>query len=296
MAIGTAAAILGSAVIGGIGSAISSGNSNKAISQATAAQQQSTTESNALVRDIYNQNKGVLSPFVTRGNAAGAAMNALLGLGGAEMSGPGAAQAYFPEAAANDPRYATYGTPGYGGPVAAVGRSVGQEYPFLDDPVQGDSGYLPPTQPSAFAGTPTTAGGTSAYQAAFDNFRNSTGYQFRMGEGMKSLNTGYAARGLLNSGAAQKAALNYGQNIASGEFGNYMGYLGNQQGVGLSAGNALAGVGTNYANSITSNNQNMADSLSNAALLKSQNNNALISGMTGMAGNALGYFSSYGRR
>ncbi|RYG90109.1 MAG: hypothetical protein EON59_00585 [Alphaproteobacteria bacterium] len=268
MAIGTAAAILGSAVIGGIGSSIASKNSNKAINQASQVQQQTNAESNALVRDIYDQNRGVLSPYVNRGNAAGGAINSLLGLGsGAQMWGGGPAGAQI--TAANDGAY---------DPMAYAGQD-----------------YIAPSgQPNAV--TPAAATPQADYQTAFDNFRNSTGYQFRTNQGMNALNSGYAARGLLNSGAAQKAALNYGQNIASAEFGNYMGYLGNQQGVGLSAGSALAGVGQNYANNISGNNQNLADNASNAALVKSQNNNALIGSLTGMAGQALGYYSSYGRR
>jgi hypothetical protein len=161
---------------------------------------------------------------------------------------------------------------------------------------------------SPFVGSGTQAGGrinallglggdARAAGEAFDAYRGSTGYDFRVSEGNRALNTGYAARGLLNSGAAQKAALQYGQGLASQEFGNYLGALGNQQNVGLSAGNALAGVGTNFANSMSANNNALAGAQGNAALVGAANNNALL----GTAANTLGYLggqfiSSYGRR
>jgi hypothetical protein len=73
---------------GAIGGAVlSSSAQKKASSQANAAQQQATDaqlqlgrESMALNKDIYNSNYNTLSPFVSRGNVAGNAINALLGL------------------------------------------------------------------------------------------------------------------------------------------------------------------------------------------------------------------------
>jgi len=45
------------------------------------------------------------------------------------------------------------------------------------------------------------------------------GYQFRMNEGMKAINASAAAKGGLQSGAALKAAQQYGQGLASQEYG-----------------------------------------------------------------------------
>lgn len=239
MAIGTTAAILGSAVIGAGASAISSGNNRRAINQATAAQTQATNQNNALTRDIYNQNFGILSPYTQRGNAAGETINALLGL----SNNAGTAQ--------------ITGVPGA----------------MPTDPRQGGNALSP--------------------QSGFDTFRNSTGYQFRVNEGMNSLGANWLARGLGKSGAAAKSAMTFGQNIASDEFGNYLGQLANQQGVGLSAGSALAGVGTNYANTISANNNNQASMLGNAAIARANNNNALIGNLANIGGAGLGYVSSY---
>lgn len=129
---------------------------------------------------------------------------------------------------------------------------------------------------------------------AFNQFQNSDGYQFRVDQGMKALNTGLASNGLIQSGAAIKAAQAYGQGQASDEFGKYMGYLGNQQQTGLSAANALAGVGTNYANATGANNNSAASAQGNAALSAGANVNSLLG--TSLSSLALkqGLGSSYG--
>jgi len=208
----------GVAAVGGVASAaISSHAANKATQAATNA----ANQNNALQRDIYNQNRATLSPFVNNGTAASNAYNALLGLpganGGANDNLPGAQQAY-------------------------------------------------------------------------NTFLNSDGYQFRTNEGMKALNTGYAARGLIQSGAAMKGINSWAQGNASDEFSKYLGQLGNQQAVGLSAGNAIAGVGTNYANQTSTNNNNAAAAVGNGAIANANAWNGAIGNVT----NALGMFAGQG--
>lgn len=109
-------------------------------------------------------------------------------------------------------------------------------------------------------------------ERGFNRYQRSTGYQHRLNEGYDALNSGYAGAGVLQSGAAMKGAVRFGQNFASNEFGNYMNMLGNQQGVGLSGASALAGVGQNYANSMAANNNDRAGAIGNAALIQGQNN------------------------
>lgn len=214
----------GVAAVGGVASAaISSHAANKATQAATNAADQN----NALQRDIYNQNRATLSPFVNNGTQASNAYNALLGLpganGGANDNLPGAQQAY-------------------------------------------------------------------------NTFLNSDGYKFRMGEGMKALNTGYAARGLIQSGAAMKGINAFAQGNASDEFSKYLGQLGNQQAVGLSAGNAIAGVGTNYANQTSANNNNAAAAAGNGAIANANAWNGAIGNVTNALGMFAGQGSSYKRQ
>jgi hypothetical protein len=153
------------------------------------------------------------------------------------------------------------------------------------------SGYAANDNINALLGL---GGDPAKAQAAFDAYRGSTGYDFRLGEGNKALNASFAARGLSNSGAAAKAALNYGQNIGSAEFGNYLGQLGQQQNVGVGAASALAGLGQNYANNVSSQNNALAGTQANAALANGQS----TANLYGTAANALGnvagsYISSY---
>lgn len=296
MAIGTAAAIgLG---VAGVGSFLSSKSQSKAAGKAADASVQASRENAALMRDIYGQNQQTLNPYIQRGNAAGNAINALLGLGGtAPTAQPAQAQpnalTQFQGGRVN--AAAMYGLgdtmSGYNpaaardiSPVASTNWGGGQ----APNAYWQQQLSRPNLQPGATpTGQPTAATGQTAQQAAenaFDIFRNSTGYQFRLNEGYDALNSGYAGAGVLQSGAAMNAAQEYGQNFASNEFGNYMNYLGNQQGVGMQGAGALAGVGMQHANSMAQNNNNAASAIGNAALVKGQNNpfaNAL--GMVGGA-------------
>lgn len=310
MAIGTTAAILGSAVIGAGASAISSSKNSKAIKQTTDAQTQGNAASLALQSNIYNQNKATLSPFVNRGNAAGDQLNALLGLGGAQMTGGGPATAQIQPNAFSQfqGQYsgnagAPYGlgdSPGYSYDSRAnamispdpgyYGNAYGtaQIQPGYDVAPQ-YGGYQPPQgiQPTATYGAPMQPA-QNAQQSAFDQFRNSTGYQFRLGEGLDAVNSAYAGIGGLQSGAAMRGIAEYGQNFASNEFGNYAGLLSGQQGAGLQAAGAQAGVGVNYANAASNINQNNAAALSNAAVARANNSNAMFGGIANSFGNAFG--------
>jgi hypothetical protein len=134
-------------------------------------------------------------------------------------------------------------------------------------------------------------------QSAYDQFKNYTGYQYRLNEGQNAINSGYAAKGTLQSGAAMLALQKHGQDYASGEFGNYMGYLTGQQQLGPGAANALGGVGTNYANNAGNIAMQNGNNLANAAIARANNKNQLYSGIAqgigGIAGSMFGG-SSYG--
>lgn len=294
-----------SSVVGGV---VASKNNSKAINKATDAQTQSNAASVALQRDVYNQNKETLSPFVARGNAAGETMNALLGLGGAmqPINGQQPIAGGQNQAQRGGPGAANYYGIGDGSVFSATSPAAARDFsPQVGSMYNGGSPFgqarmnalamqsLPSNQPTAQQIVPQQAQqGQTAQDAAnnaFDIFRNSTGYQFRLNEGLDAVNSGYAGAGTLQSGAALKGITEYGQNFASNEFGNYMGMLGNQQGVGLSAAGAQAGVGVQYANNISNLNQQNANALSNAAVAKANNSNALIGGISSGIGNAVGF-------
>jgi hypothetical protein len=266
-------ALIGSAIIGGASSALAGSKNSKAINKSTEANAAANTQNVALQRDVYNRNTQNLSPFMARGNVAGDTMNALLGLGGGQQSMP-----------TQQPTQQQY----MGGQQNALTASK----PWLSSGFGGSGTQFAPPQMGYAPQAPQQMGGDqSAQQAAgnaFDIFRNSTGYQFRLDEGMDALNSGYAGAGVLQSGDALRAATEYGQNFASNEFGNYMGYLGNQQGVGLAGASAVAGVGQNYANNLTALNNQNAQNITNSAVAKANNTNSMIGGIGGAFGNALG--------
>lgn len=186
--------------------------SGKGAKKAAKIAAQSAAADRAQALQIYNTNMGLAQPTVDRGNAAGARINALLGLGG----------------------------------------------------------------------------DTTAANDALAAYKDSTGYAGRLAEGYKAINTGYAAKGALESGAAQKALLNYGQQQASGEFNNYLGQLSNQQGAGLNALGAVTGSGIAYANQVSNANSSQSSAAANAALYASLGQQNALAGVANAAGQYFG--------
>lgn len=262
------------AIIGGVasigGGLLSASAQKKAANKAADTSLAVAQQNNALASNIYNQNAAALSPFQQRGNAAGDAINSLLGLGVAQP-------AFNPQANQNPlmrfygERNTIMGAPTMFGYETVGGDQFGQGFQVA-----------PANQ---MASNPQ-----ADYNQAFNNYRNSTGYQFRFNEGMRALDAGAP---VLNSGARLKAALNYGQNIASNEFGNYLGQLANQQGVGLSGASAQAGVGQNYVNTVSANNNSAGTAAANAALMRGQATSNMWGGIASGLGGLFG--SSFGR-
>lgn len=278
-----AVASIGGAILG-------SSAQKKAANTAAQAASDNTAANNALARDIYGQNKATLAPFVNTGTGASAAINALLGIGGVANNNTPVAANYT-----GQPQL-----PGVAQLLARNGLFRGEPsalqygYNFLENqPVpQNDTLMTTTGTPISYTQPSGVASQNGAYQNAFDNYRNSTGYQFRFNEGMKALDNSYASRGVGQSGAAAKAALQYGQNIASGDFGNYLNALMAQQGVGLSAAGAQAGVSTNFVNQTTANNNAAASAAANAAIAKGNATANMWGGIAGGIGNIFG--SSFG--
>ena len=130
----------------------------------------------------------------------------------------------------------------------------------------------------AMGGTPGAAGGTrfrvggqefatreeaQAYANAnrtggmeYGGFTKTPGYDFRLQSGMDSLNASHAARSGILSGAAVRDGMQFGQNFASNEYGNYLSRLGGRADTGMSAAQmsgaasqqAAAGVGNALGN------------------------------------------------
>jgi hypothetical protein len=322
--IGTTAAILGAAVIGAGAGILGSSKQASATKQATQAATDAKTQDIAAAKDMYNSNVALLDPFREQGLRAGRTLSDLL-LG--PSSAPAPAAGYAPPAGYAAPP--TSGSFVDGGGQASSGMydpaasgairalsvrrpddGMGYSDTYISPGMSGvqtigdgrfGNGYTSPVAQS-FGGSATggaPAGTVTAQpngQSAWDTFRNSTNYQFRLGEGQRSLNQGYAANGTLQSGAAAKALLRYGQDYASNELGNYMNLLGGQQNMGLNAARAVAGVGGDLTGQTINANDSAASAVANAALANGKNQAALYGSIGGTLGKAIGALggSSYG--
>lgn len=77
-------------------------------------------------------------------------------------------------------------------------------------------------------------------QKSLDAFRNAPDYQFGMQEGLRGLQFGNAAKGLLKSGNNLRDTVQFGNDYASSKFGNYFQHLYQLAGLGANAGQGVA--------------------------------------------------------
>ena len=159
--------------------------------------------------------------------------------------------------------------------------------------------YYPQAQ-QTFQGTANQTGGATnsmaallgqggdpaAQNAAFQKFRDGTGYQFQMDQGTQAINGNQAARGLLDSGSTAKALTTFGQGTADQSFGQYMQHLQGLANTGLQAGGLIAGAG----NKSTSQGQSTS---SENSTTKSQ---GAKKGLLDYAGTAAGGVAASDRR
>ena len=119
------------------------------------------------------------------------------------------------------------------------------------------------------------------------DFQADPGYNFRLTEGLKSLDRQAAARGGLISGGALKAAQRYGQEMGSQEYQNAYNRYQTNRANQLQPLQSLMGAGQTAANTLTSAagqmGQNQAAGLANAAQARASGYvggaNALTSGL-----------------
>lgn len=131
-------------------------------------------------------------------------------------------------------------------------------------------------------------------------FEESDAYKFQMDQGIKALENSAAGRGGLFSGNTQKSLINYGQGLASQEYGNYLnrlagladagqGAAARQAGFSLQTGNtmnnALAGQGAYVNQALAGRGNALASGQINAA-------NAQASGIMGSANALSGMFGN----
>ena len=237
--------VAGAGLIAG-GAAISASKSNSAAKQASADASATAANNNALTKEIYGENKATLSPFVQTGTNAGALLNDFYGIEQPTQTVQPAATA---PAAGFD--WSSFGG-GFGGIRDGIGDVMQRMQARQNGPVPQGAPVV--TQPKADS------------RSAFANYIGNSDYAFQQQEGGNAVNSGYAGKGTVQSGAAMKALENYRQNLQSGYRNQWASGVANQQGVGLTAAGALAGVSTNYAGTIAASNTAASDARANAAL------------------------------
>lgn len=136
--------------------------------------------------------------------------------------------------------------------------------------------------------------GGAGENMGFDAYKRSSAYDDRLGTGLDAVRGGYSGAGTLQSGAALKSLMEYGQEFASNERVNYtnslMPRLNALEGIrnlGFNAAGAQTGVATNFAQTTAAQNQNAADTVANAALYRAANKTSPIGNALSMFGGGL---------
>lgn len=127
-------------------------------------------------------------------------------------------------------------------------------------------------------------------------FYQTPDYQFALSQGVKGVDAGAAARGMLDSGATRKAEIGYAGNLASGQFNTYADRLRQIAGVGQSAANSQAYANSNFAGMQTNTITGAAQDQANATLAGATGINNSIQQLIGAARYGLGknpFGSSY---
>jgi hypothetical protein len=121
-------------------------------------------------------------------------------------------------------------------------QSNNQAYPFLKD------AYAPTT---SLTGTASGAiasllglNGDDGQNEAFNNFKDSSGYNFIQDQGIQGIESSQAAKGLLGSGSTLKAISGYSSNLAKSFLDSYLSNLGGLSNTGLQAGQIIGGAGS----------------------------------------------------
>jgi hypothetical protein len=156
-------------------------------------------------------------------------------------------------------------------------ENVQRNQPFYEAGINALPQYVQGIQP----GGELTRGFTMAdYQA-------DPGYAFRLQEGIKALDRTAAARGGLLGGNQLRGVAQFGQNLASEEFGNAYNRFVNQQNVQRNALAGLANIGQTTASTLGAAGQNMASNVGN--LVTQQGVNAANAGLVGARATASMY-------
>lgn len=212
-----ATAIIGSAVVGAAASAYASNKASKA--QRDAADRASNTE-----LAMYDQNREDMAPWREAGGSALSQLSMLLGIQPGATAGSAGNKPVDPVLANFDRAAYLRENPD----VAAAGMDPWTHFVQYGNN-EGRAFTATQAAMDANKATNTTATqdvtGNPEFGALNRRFtladmQRDPGYDFRLSEGLKGINSSAAARGGALSGGALKALTEYGQGMASQEYGN----------------------------------------------------------------------------
>jgi hypothetical protein len=192
----------------------------------------------------------VVQTYMPGGARAFSTRQALLGLGGTEGGGPD----YAAYGEANPDVSAAYGN------LSDADRNylIEQGFDVNDDgTISGDeySGYHFGTYGEGEGrDMPMREGqsSTDAANEAFNNYLQSSDYQFRMGSGTNAITGSRAASGILNSGRTGTELVDFGQQLGSRYMDRYLDNLNQDAQTGLQASMAYGNVLTGSASQLAS--------------------------------------------
>lgn len=246
----TAGAATVSAGAGLLGAAYSSSQANKAADKQIAAQQAATQQTLAAQQAQYDQTRQDQAPFRQGGYTALDQIMQDMQLGGyspqaqqQQVGGPDVA-AYMqqnPDVTQRAQQLVAEGVIGPNGQWKTAEDWVSQVQ--LPNAQAAGEQRSYPTIAAADPNTPApltaeqqlqeqngqrdtyTRPGYINPDVSINAFQASPDYQYRLDQGNRNLNAGWAAKGALGSGAAGKAFIDYGQNTAAAEYGNWRNYV-----------------------------------------------------------------------
>lgn len=144
------------------------------------------------------------------------------------------------------------------------------------------------------------AAGTGAQQQAFNNFNNSTGYQWGLNNGLNAINSNAYASGDADSGATLKALQDRGTQLANSQFNTYYNDLNGLSNQGLDAYRSLANEMNTATSGEASSNTAAANASSSGVLGETSAATTGLNGLTNSLSSLAGYLnnqksgSSYG--
>lgn len=257
---GIETALIAGGLIGG-GSALSASQQRKAAKSATEAQTAAAASEMALQKQMYDQSRQDMMPWMQAGQGG---LSALMKLAG-----------FTPTTTRQQTGTNTVAAPitpfdGTGSLFANAARRAREQNTTIEQPIYND-----------VTTWNQTGGGDTALQM-------DPGYQFRMNEGMNTLENSAAARGGLLSGNFLKNSQRFGQDYASNEYQNAFNRLAALSGVGQAQAGSIADLGINYANQAGQGMQRIGDARASGYAANANAKTGMIWDLMGLGSMAMG--------